>query len=451
MATDARCESRGLWARRVRYAAAGLTILVAAGALFAVAVEHRRGLDVSATHRHTLSAASRELLKTIQDPIEVTVYLPARHRGRERAQELVARYQRARGDIRLRFVAPTAADDTLRTENLREGEMTVALANAGPGPARREVVRSYTERAFTNALARLVRSEETWIAFITGHGERSPLRGANFDLSDWAQTLVQRGLKVQELNLAAHGTVPDNTTVLVLASPQLDLLPGELAAIEAWLARGGALLWLLEPDTPPSLAALARRLGVTLDTATVIDPATLRLGIDDAAIAVVTDYADAPAVAGFGATVLLPRAVPLNVAPPAGWHATELFATGPDAWAETGPVTDSVTRDAADRPGPLPLAWALTRGAQRVIAVGDGDFLSNTWLGNGGNRDLGVRLVEWLTHNDALVEVATVAAPDAVLRLSRAQTLIIAGGFLFVLPLAFVANGIWLWWRRRAA
>ncbi|MGE3774416.1 MAG: GldG family protein [Gammaproteobacteria bacterium] len=449
MATGARSDVRGLWRRRLGYAGTGLAILVVTGWLLALAVEHRRGADWSSTQRHTLTAASREALKAIVGPIEVTVYLPQQHGGRERAQELVARYQRVREDIRLRFVAPADAVETMRAENLREGEMAIAIP--GEHGERRELIQAYTEREFTNALARLARADEQWIVFVTGHGERSPARAANFDLSDWAKVLGKRGLKVQELNLAAQGVVPDNTRLLVLASPQLDLLPGEVAAIEAWLGRGGALLWLMEPALPPSLAPLARTLGITPLPATIVDPATTRLGIDNAAVAVVTAYDETPAVAGFSATVLLPYAVPLEAADDAGWQAARLFASGAEAWGETGTLAGSVARDDTDRAGPLSLAYALTRKMQRVIVIGDGDFLSNTWLGNGGNRDLGVRLVEWLTHNDALVDVASTPAPDTVLRLARWQTMVIAFGFLFVLPLAFAANGLWLWWRRRTA
>ena len=425
------------------YASRALAILVVAGLLLAWVVEHRRGSDWSAGQRHTLSTASREVLAAIEGPIEVTAYLPKHHAGRERAEELVARYRRARPDLRLRFLAPDDAPETMREENLREGEMGIAVG------ARREFIQVYSEREFTNALARLARREQQWVAFVSGHGERSPARNANFDFSDWAAVLGKRGLQAQEINLAAQGAVPDNTKLLVLASPQLELLPGEVAAIEAWVTRGGALLWLMEPNAPRSLAPLAAALGVTAEDATVIDPATARLGIDNAAIAVVTDFGDAAAVARFDATVLLPYAVPLRATPDAGWLVTTLFTTSVATWGETGPMTGSVERDDTDLPGPLVLGYALTRRDQRVIVVGDGDFLSNTYVGNGGNRDLGVRLVEWLTRNDALLDVDTKPAPDTVLELARWQTLVIGFGFLFVLPLAFLANGLLLWWRRR--
>jgi len=259
---------RGLWWRRFAYAARGLAVLVVAGCLLATVTRNHQGVDWSSGGRHTLSPASLAALAAVDGPLAVTAYLPQRHAGRERAQELVARYQRHRAHITLRFVAPDEAPETMRADNLREGEMAIAAG------ARREFIKVYSERDFTNALARLARRGEQWLAFVTGHGERSPSRSANFDVSDWTAVLAKRGLKTQELNLAAQGAIPDNTALLVIASPQLDYLPGEVALIEAWLARGGALLWLMEPDTPASLAPLATTLGIARDAVTIVDPAT---------------------------------------------------------------------------------------------------------------------------------------------------------------------------------
>lgn len=435
----------GVPLRRLGHAARALAVLVVAGGLFAASVTHRHGVDWSGSGRHSLEAASVEALAAVAGPIEVTVYLPPRHAGRERARELVTRYQRHRADVRLRYVAPADAPTTMREENLREGEMAIAAGG------RREFIKVYSEREFTNALARLARGGTQWLAFVTGHGERSPARGANFDISAWCEVLAKRGLKAQEVNLGAQGAIPDNASLLVIASPQLDYLEGEVALVEDWVARGGALLWFLEPGLPPKLAGLAARLGVTPRAATVVDPATARLGIDNAAVAVVSGYTGAPAVAGFDANVLLPYAVPLAARAAKGWTMQALFTTGDDAWGETGPLDGSVERDGDDLPGPLTLAVALTRGKQRVALVGDGDFLSNTYLGNVGNLDLGVRLVEWLTANDALVDIPTRPAPDTRLELDRVHVAAIGLLFLVALPGASALNGVLLWWRRRRA
>jgi ABC-type uncharacterized transport system involved in gliding motility auxiliary subunit len=88
---------------------------------------------------------------------------------------------------------------------------------------------------------------------------------------------------------------------------------------------------------------------------------------------------------------------------------------------------------------------------QRVVAIGDGDFLSNSFLGNGGNRELGQRVFDWLLGDDALIEIPDKSARDRQLTLSTGALASISIGFLFALPAALLLAGAAIWWRRRRA
>lgn len=426
----------------------GLRVLALLGAtcgLLKLANDHHRIFDWTGNHRHSLSPASVAAVAAVAGPIAVSVYLPEQHAGRERAKALIARYQRLAARVELRFINPADVPDLMRKEEMREGEMVVSASG------RQERVRGLSEAAVTDALARLARGEQAWLGFITGHGERSPTRAANFDLADFASGLAPRGIRAREISLIELRAVPDNISALVIASPQTDFLPAEISLIENFIARGGHLLWLLEPDLPPSLQALGTALGLQASTQTLIDPAAEAMGLKDPTLALVLRYEPHLALGQFAATALLPRAAPVIVKVPAGWTAATLFNSGQGSWGESGKVESQVAfDDGLDAPGPLPLAVALTRGQQRVVLVGDGDFLSNTYLGNGGNRELGIRLVEWLSANDALIKVDAVPAPDRELALAPWQIGVIGGGFLLGLPGAFLLNSLCLWWRRRA-
>ncbi len=87
--------------------------------------------------------------------------------------------------------------------------------------------------------------------FVTGHGERPPSGELNYGLGLFGTELERKGLKEQTVNLAVTA-IPDNTSVLVLASPRVELLPGEVAAIQDYVKRGGNLLWLAEPEHRPA-------------------------------------------------------------------------------------------------------------------------------------------------------------------------------------------------------
>ena len=106
-----------------------------------------------------------------------------------------------------------------------------------------------------------------------------------------------------------------------------------------------------------------------------------------------------------------------------------------------------------DTPGPIVIATAFERAAgdrqQRVVVVGNGSFLSNAFIGNGGNRDLGINLVNWLSGDDNLITLQPRGTADSNINIDQTILYLIAIGFLIVVPLAFMITGAVIWWRRR--
>ena len=86
---------------------------------------------------------------------------------------------------------------------------------------------------------------------------------------------------------------------------------------------------------------------------------------------------------------------------------------------------------------------------QRVVVIGDGDFISNSYIGNGGNKDFGTRVFDWLLADDALIEIAEPAVQDRAIDLSDSALAIISFGFLVGLPILLAGSGLWIWRRRR--
>jgi hypothetical protein len=81
--------------------------------------------------------------------------------------------------------------------------------------------------------------------------------------------------------------------------------------------------------------------------------------------------------------------------------------------------------------------------------LGDADFLSNSFLGNGANLDLGISLIQWLNHDDSLIDIPAKIAPDTALDITDTWSLVFGLGFLFILPIAFIVIGIVIWLKRK--
>jgi ABC-type uncharacterized transport system involved in gliding motility auxiliary subunit len=436
----------------------GALILLLAALLAWLSARHYIEADWTAAGRHSLSEASRQVLAQLEEPLEITAYAREQAELRDMLRKFVDRYRRVRPDIALHFVNPDAVPDEIRNLGINvNGELVLRYQK------RVEHVRALGEEEFTNAVQRLLRSQERWVAFIEGHGERSALGQANHDYGHFAQQLRQRGFRLQPLNLAEMRTVPDNTAVLVLAGPRTPFLPGELQLVFDYLDRGGSLLWLTDPGAPPGLEPLAAGLGIELPAGTVIDLAGQLLGINDPTVALVTAslYGEHPALAGFSFSTIYPAAGAIATIADSKWQARPLLTTGSHTWLETGELSGEVEPDkGVDLEGPLTLGVALERDAaaregreqpgtaQRAAVIADGDFLSNTYIANTGNLELGLRLVNWLSFEDDLITIPARTAGDTQLDIDN-TTLGVSGiFFLLLLPFALLLAGLGTWWRR---
>ena len=440
-----------------------LLILCLTGLLAWLSVRYQTQMDWTQNGRHTLSHASLEVLNHIDGPVDITAYARENASLRQAVEKIVGRYQRLKPDIKLHFVNPDTVPDEVRSAGISvNGEMLLRYQG------RTEHVKTGTEEEFTNALQRLARGSEHWLAFVEGHGERNPFSKANHDLSIWTTQLESRGFKIQPLNLAEVQLIPSNTKVLVIASPTIDLLPGEIAIIVEYLLRGGNILWLADPGSLHGLESLADQLSIEFPSGVVIDFAGSLIGIDDPTIVLNTPrlYPDHAVTRDFNYTTFFPTTASINVKDGAQWNTSSLLISADHTWLETGVLEGEVEYNKdSDLIGPLEIGISLERELeraiesesgeasatvqQRIIVIGDGDFLSNTYVGNSGNLDLGIRLINWLSNDDDFISIPIKTVNDAHLELSLLASGIIAFGFILVLPLLFLGTGLTVWWRRK--
>ena len=491
-----------------------ILFLVVVGLIGWISTKYSTQFDWTASHRHTLSDASRKVLGLLEGPVTVTAYARENQALRQQIRDIVDRYSRVKPDLSLRFVNPDIQPDKVRELGITmDGEMILDYQG------RTEKLQDPSEAALSNALQRLASAAERHVVFLEGHGERSPDGQANHDLKQFGDELRRKGFILTRMNLGMTTVIPDNTDVLVIAGPRSKLLPGEVAMIESYVKRGGNLWWMADPGDLHGLGPLGSQLGVRFLPGIVVDASTQLLGIDDPTFALVAEYPPHPVTLGFQEMTMFPSAAAIDAPQGGDFERDVLLSTLPRSWTETGPIEGDIRMNAeqGERQGPLDIGIALTRqvtpapvsaapaappakpepaaggdktsaatpakveskspdgkkpesGAaaeppkpgeppanpapaepiqQRIVVTGDGDFLSNAYLGNGGNLNLGVNIVQWLSRSDALINIPAKLAPDQKLELSSAAMVVIAGGFLVVLPLLLIGTGAWIWFKRR--
>lgn len=456
-----------------------ISFLSAMGLLAYISNKYNIDYDFTATSRHTLSDASIKVLQRMPNKIKMRVFVRSSDIQpiRKAISEKLSQYTRIKKDIEIEYINPDTNPDIIRKLGIKvDGEIIVKYNN------RSEHLEYLTEERLTNSLLRLLRSKNRSILFITGHGERRPAGKANYDLDAFTTYLNKTGIKTSTIDLNSTPVIPANAAAIVIASTQVDYLPGEVEIIKNYILKGGNLLWTHEPGLMFGLEALANELNISFEPGTIVDPSAQLYGISSPTISLVTKYGSHPIIQDFSLITVFPQAVALKYNPPnysdnasnrlkLKWQSSELLKTVARSWSETsvlqGTIDFSVDKDI---PGPLNIGLALSRILpdrksnsgkksssnnksksdikQRIVILGDGDFLSNTYIGNQGNRDLGVNIFNWISHDDNFISIPSKIAIDTKITLKQQSWWIIALVLLIIMPLLLVITGLTIWRKR---
>lgn len=435
------------------------------GMLAWISNNYNQQFDLTANKRHSLSNSSINLLNTLHNDITVHAYTTD-DITKKAITEIIDRYQQIKPDFNLRLLNP----DIDIAEAQKDGiVMDKPFAFVMHYNERVEKIESLSENEISNALLRLSRRGSQQVVFLHGHGERDISATDNRAYSKINRQLSDMGFTTQSLNLLEN-PLPADTKLVIIAAPSHNYLAGELKKIQNYLANGGNLFWLVDPGKLYGLKKLATSLGLQLQAGVIVDNNTdLRntLNIDHPAIIPVTEYAPHIITNKIQYNTLFPitRGIsPLtNETTVNHWQAEVLFNSFGKSWTEASGVSEEMVFDSSsgDISGPITIAVALQRNAkrinkksdqqsQRIIVVGDSDFLSNTYIGAGANLNLGLNMFNWLLGDDDLISVEVKPSPDTKLALNDIQLMIIAFGFFLIIPALLLIIGTRIWYKRKS-
>ncbi|HPY39371.1 MAG TPA: Gldg family protein [Thiolinea sp.] len=451
-----------------------ILLFTALGLLAFLSREFHFQADWTYGNRNSLTETTRTLLSKVDQPLKFVAYVPDDPSLQEQLRKLITKYQRVKPDIQLEFVNPDLDPVRAKQDGIQyAGQISIHLGD------RNEVVEETSESAIANAIQRMSRGGERLVVFLEGHGERDPLATTSTGLSQFLSTLERSGFKVQPHNLVRTQSIPQNARFLVIAAPQKDLLSGEVDLLKKYVEQGGNLLWLQDPGGLHGLKPLADILGLKISEGTVLDANEQLhevLGVSHPAIVPVVDYGRSPIAEKLtGSQSLFPFATMVEHNPAEDkdglvWQTEELLNTLPNSWLETGTIDGAVTyeEDKGDVLGPVSIGLTLTRlldqpeeakpvqtaspkaeRQQRIVVIGDSDFMINSFIGKGVNLDLATNIFNWLSADDNLLNIQATKAPDTSFEMGETSSLVLASFFLIVLPLSLILLGSFIWLRRR--
>ncbi len=490
---------------------AGSWLLVALGLGIAVLVnylsyQHSWEKDVTEGSIHTLSQETLDVLDGLDNPVTLIGFYRQAGAGdalnlREAIEDLTERYAKHSDQITVELHDPDLEPQlAIERSVFQNGVLFVACG------AREERIITPDENDLTNTLIKVTRSGQKTIYFLSGHGEHDIQDTEMLGYASMTEKLGQAGFDVQPLELYREGMVPADATLLVVAGPEMALLPTEIPLIRDFVERrGGGLMVLLEPETDSGLEPLLASWGITIGHDLVVDLEGQAMVGDFTTVFAeyghhrITEDLAVPAILYHSRSVTPAEGAttvrPLLHSSRSAWAETDLESLELSFDEETdtpGPVTVAVVAevprvegpapkpptppaddDSADEPAaeaaedahaghdheghdhaghddPLGLEADDADASATVIVFGDSDLGANATLGLFGNADLVLNSVSYLAKEEDLITIRARDEADRPLQLTSVQVGLVGivalpGTFMLVLLM-----GIVMWFTKLA-
>ena len=476
-----------------------LVLLFIVGGLAFLATRYNKRFDVSEAGVHSLSDQTRKVLADLEQDVEVVAFYPRSQH--EEIRDLLDRYAYESQRFHVIYADPNQRPDLVEKYGVapeRLGQGLVRVAIGGESVELEQV----DEPKLTNALVKLTRQGQKKVYFVTGHNER-PIEGRGADGKDGfqraAEALRNENYQVATINLETVAEVPDDADVVILAGPTRPLRPGDADKLDRYLARGGAILAMVDPRAQTDFVEVLAGWGVEIGHDAIVDRLQSLFG--QAMSPMAGQYADHEITRELREVTLFPMARSVRPremeADPTGAHGSnngrfvELVRTSENAWAERDLdllfASGRAELGADDLPGPVSLAVAgrprtaaappaasagdgegrtegegadeggsteakpSTPPEPRLVVFGDSDFAANQTIDAYRNRDLFVNSVNWLLGDVEAISVRPNKSRASRLLFTNEQISTLRYLVLFVLPQAIAIFGVFAWWSRRRA
>lgn len=430
--------------------------------------QYRWAKDITQANRNILTQGSVNVLKQMDGDVNITVYATNDDANngdtfRKGMLDFVARYQREKKNVFITFVNPSEEPKLAQEAGVKVDGETIVEYNKRS----EHITPPFAEQEMTNLLVRLSRTNNQPVMYLDGHGERLLQGLKNHDLGEFGKQLESKGFKFANPDLTIAQAVPANGAMLVIAAPQVDISAVEAKKIKAYIEAGGNVLWLLDDDNLHGLQEVAEYLGIKVSPGIVVDRAAEQYGADPK-MAFASLYGDHAITRNFMLRTVFPEAhqVDGQASDDLGWKVGRLIDVAPNGWLESDKIPPGAQNlkvrfdQGKDKAGPINIGVALEREygkkGQRVVVIGNANFLANTFITNGGNLDLGINIINWLAGDDRLITIQPMPLKDINVTIpatdqGRLVAWSVFHAFQYFIPVGLFVAGLFLWWKRRKA
>ncbi|RMG81227.1 MAG: hypothetical protein D6714_13320, partial [Bacteroidetes bacterium] len=415
--------------------------------------------DLTDEKQYTLSKATKDILRNLEDPVTVTAYFtedlpPQLAKLRDDFRDKLVEYANvSKGMIDFEFVNPNE-DDAIKQEAVQNGVMPVpvqvrekdqvkaqeaylgARLQMGDQQEVIPVIVSGTgmEYALTTAIKKMAVVDKPTVGLVQGHGEPG--------LQDLEQVYAQLSVlyNVENLDLAAEPDIPARFRAVALVAPTDSIPADQLAKLDQYLANGGHLFVAINAVNGDFQTAQGTALTTGLETwlkekGLIVDPAFVidatcgsvtvqrqqgmfrfQTPVQFPFLPLVSNFADHPITKGLE-QVIMPFASPVRFAGDTSKVFVPIAFTSNKAGTINPPTYFDVNKQWSEADFPLSnlVLGGILEGnfggdlPGKIVVFGDGDFPTQGG-GRGQNSDnasLMTNAIDWLSDDTGLIELRT--------------------------------------------
>jgi len=434
-----------------------LIIVAIVGGVNFLANRYNKSFDSTSAKKFTLSEQTLKIAKNLKTDVSITYWDKAT--SFQGAHDLLDRYKNLSPKIDVEYQDV----DKKKTAAIAAGVKSYGTIFVKVGDRQQEA-KSLTEEEVTGALVRAMKGGERTACFLLGLGEHS-LEDTGRDGFSRAKELLDRNnYKTETIKELEKPEIPKDCTILVVGGPRSDYTAPIVASIKAYVEGGGRALFMLDPPLKfaqseisdnQGLTDLLAGWGVTLDKDLVLDLTSQGVGlgpemplvVNYESHAIVREMKDTPTI--------FPISRSLEVKN--GDHTTveKLFSTTEDSFGTMNLASPEIRPSKTDKKGPLVLGAAGTynsggeNGNGLFVVTGSSSWATNGAIALGGNRNLFLNVMAWLSADEDLISIRPKEPEDRRLEMTARQMNLVFYESIVTLPLLMVLAGIGVWWRRR--
>lgn len=325
----------------------------------------------------------------------------------------------------------------------------------------------YPEEAEISAALKRLLYKPAVIGILASNDERSINKKGDNAYKDVMNTLnrryslINQGFDVKTIQLTDDDTIPQDLAALIIADPRTPYNSTQLQKIAAYIEKGGNALVAGEPGRQGEINALLKPFGVAFMPGMMLQESK-----DLALDLIQTNFTFGAKSLGFNypknTIISMPNAMGIAYKNVLGFKYTPvLISDKKSAWIKLGKFDISAQKiifhPATEQKTSVPLALAITRKLankeQKIMVMGDADFMSNAELGRFNvttkNEDFAMNLFKWFSDNKYPIDTTRPKSIDNKITISREKISWLKIFFLGVLPASLALAGAYSLIRRK--